>query len=105
MSVDTKGVRDCADAAQANGLPHLANILDEAADELDAARARIAELEAVVAKLNDNEIADRVGRDCHDNCHDARYCGTCEVRLDGIYAYREQIQAAAAQAASKENKP
>ena len=76
-----------------------------AASEVWLLLAEVDRLRAVVAKLNDDEIADRVGRDCHDNCHDARYCGTCEVRLDGIYAYREQIQAAAAQAASKENKP
>ena len=52
----------------------------------------IARLQAIVDRLNDNDLADRVMVRCHDPAHDERWCGTGE----GIDAYRAAVLNAAA---------
>lgn len=46
---------------------------------------------AIVARLNDKALADRIAAGCHDPHHDDRWCATCEARADGIDAYRRAV--------------
>ena len=61
----------------------------------------IARLQAIVDRLNDNDLADRVMVRCNDPAHDERWCGTCEARGEGIDAYRLAVLNAAAAAAKE----
>ena len=47
--------------------------------------------EAIVERLSDNDLADRVATNCHDGAHDERWCAACEARGDGIDEYREAV--------------
>ena len=46
---------------------------------------------SIKARLYDDDLATRIGKDCHDPHHDPRWCPTCEARLDGIDAYRQAV--------------
>jgi|GEM_PF-3165490 len=48
-------------------------------------------LEEVRSILDDKDLMDTIGRDCHDPYHERRWCSTCEARLNGIDAYRNAI--------------
>lgn len=57
------------------------------------------DLEKLLKLLADDDLAAEVAAKCDDECHDDRYCSTCEHRMDGIDAYRnyvlEQLKASA----------
>jgi|GEM_PF-6645561 len=46
---------------------------------------------ALLAILEDEELAQRVAENCNDPAHDPRWCPTCEARTDGIESYRYEI--------------
>ena len=49
------------------------------------------DVHAIVARLRDDALAERVACDCHAVGHDDRWCTTCEARLDWIEDYRRAV--------------
>jgi len=68
------------DAAEASGNARFLRV----ADTLRRVAKRM-------ARLADDDLADRVAKDCHDSEHDVRWCSTCAARADGIDAYRSTV--------------
>ena len=73
------------------------NALQIIVDELAVARLNEAEfrkaLAALLARLNDDDIALKIAKCCHDTIHDAEeWCDTCGIRADGIAAYRNAVR-------------
>ena len=73
------------------------NALQIIVDELAAARKSEAEFRkahaALLARLNDDALALKIAKGCHDTIHDAEeWCDTCGIRADGIAAYRNAVR-------------
>jgi len=69
--------------------------------ELAELREENARLKAIVDKLHDLQLAQRVARNCYDPNHSEHYCSTCVARADGIEAYRQAVHSEAAQKATE----
>lgn len=69
---------------------------------LNGLYAKIAGLEAIVARLKSLELADEIAASCHDPDHDERACPTCAARDGGIADFREAVLGEAAEAAKEE---
>ena len=60
--------------------------------ETDCLRCRLGNAYAIIDRLNDDDLADRIGRRCGDYQHDDRWCPTCVARLDAIEAYQRAVK-------------
>ena len=54
--------------------------------------SEVERLRAQVARLEDDELAEKVARDCQDTRHDDRSCSTCDARDNGIEEYRAAVR-------------
>ena len=57
--------------------------------KLEAAEKKI---EQVKDTINDDDLCNTIAKQCHDTCHDDRWCPTCSSRGDGIDAYQQELQ-------------
>ena len=46
----------------------------------------------ILSILNNDELINKIGKNCNDKHHDNRWCPTCESRLNGIYDFIEEIK-------------